>query len=301
LLAEGVLVSGPPSGTCGTACWVGFSVDVAYELPQVEVGWVSVFAIAADGSRTDVVRHLVTIEANPGEPQAATPYTVFADVPGGPLLDGLTVVASPLTIYGTTGQGTELRIAGEVVQVTDGSWEATVDLAPGVNEILVEDVEFNGSYTVTYVPDGTVEFGFIDSFLEDGVVIDPAEWLTGDEANQAAFEDGVIGSVEEGVPNGFYIRNLDGELRDLPVGVDLAVFLATPAQGAVSTVPVALQEWFALFKPDSTPWDPETGDQPPEPTEPHFGYFGAGTVYAPYWFTLDADGNLLQVVQQYIP
>ncbi len=58
---------------------------------------------------------------------------------------------------------------GQIVPVTGGSWEASVDLVPGANEILVEDVEFNGAYTVTYVPDGTVEFGYLDRFLEDGL------------------------------------------------------------------------------------------------------------------------------------
>ncbi len=298
-----VLAAGNAMASCGTGCWGDFSIDVAYEAPQVEVGYVIVYTTSPqDGSRIDEVRHLVTIEANPGEPRTATPYTVLADVPGGAPLDGLTVVTSPLTIYGTTGEGTELRVNGQVVPVTDGSWETTIDLVPGANEILIEDVEFNGTYTVTYVPDGTVEFGYVDRLLEDGLQIDVAEWLTGDAANQAAFEDGVIGSVEEGVPGGFYIKNVDGGLRDLPVGVqEPVVFLATPVEGPVTMVKVPILEWSALFAPDGTPWDTNAGEQPPEPVTPHFGYFGAGTVSAPYWFTLDADGTLLQVVQQYIP
>ncbi len=104
------------------------------------------------------------------------------------------------------------------------------------------------------------------------------------------------------MPDGFYIRNIDGELRDLPVGVqELAVFLATPATGPVTMVKVPPMEWFALFDADGTPWDTDAGEQPPEPVAPHFGYLGAGMVNAPYWFTLDADGTVLQVVQQYLP
>jgi hypothetical protein len=297
-----LLADGFTTATCGTGCWGEFTIDVAYTLDNVEVGRVVVYtASPEDGSRMHEVRHLVTLEAAPGGDAVATPYEVFADVPGSPPLNGITVVANPLTVYGTTAQGTEVRVGGNVVPVDNGSFEAVVELEPGINEILIEDVEFNGAYTVTYVPGGTVEFGYIDSFLEDGFVADYAEWLTGDEANQAAFDDGVIESVEEGVPNGYYIRNEDLSLVDVPVGNELAIFLATPAQGSVTTVPVSVEEWIGLFQEDGTPWDPDAGEQPPEPDPPHFGYFGAGTVYAPYWLTLDPSGFVLQITQQYLP
>lgn len=58
---------------------------------------------------------------------------------------------------------------------------------------------------------------------------------------------------------------------------------------------------FGLFRPDSTPWDPDAGEMPPEPAAPHFGYLGAGTVDAPYWLTVDSSGFFVQIVQQYVP
>ena len=59
----------------------------------------------------------------PATAQAATPVQVLADVPGNPPLDGLTVVTSPLTIYGNTAKGAEIRVNGQIVPVTGGSWE----------------------------------------------------------------------------------------------------------------------------------------------------------------------------------
>lgn len=128
---------------------------------NVEVGYVVVYATSAgDGSRVNEVRHLVTLEAAPPGEGAAGPYEVIADIPGSPPLDGITVVASPLAFYGTTAQGTEVRVNGVAVPVSDGE------------------------YTVTYLPEGSVELVYIDGFLEDAIVVDEAEWLTGDEANQ---------------------------------------------------------------------------------------------------------------------
>ncbi len=77
-----VIASGSIPARCEVAgCVRQLVFDVAYELPQVEVGWVSVFAVAADGSRLNEVRHLVTIEATPGgTPVPVDPFQVEVDV-----------------------------------------------------------------------------------------------------------------------------------------------------------------------------------------------------------------------------
>jgi hypothetical protein len=61
---------------------------------------------------------------------------------------------------------------------------------------------------------------------------------------------------------------------------------------------VDVDEWLDLFDNGSL-WDYETNEVPTwEP--PHHGYFGAGTVYAPYWLVI-LDGEVIAVEQQYIP
>lgn len=296
-----VIAAGFIGNACGADCSEGFSAEAAYELNQVDVGSLAVFTTAPDGTRSNEVRHLLTIEAAPGGDGVAAPYELYSDTRGGPPLDGSFVVESPITVYGNMSQGPEVRINGNTYPVTDGSFEAVIELAPGVNELFVEDGEINVVYTVTYLPGGTVEFSYLDRVGPDEMVADYAQWLSGEEANQAAFEDGVISSVDEGVPNDYYIRNVNPQLRTLPVASNVKVFLVTSASGSVTTIPVPLDEWLALHKPDGTPWDPDAGDQLPELTEPHYGYFGAGSPTAPYWLTLDADGTVVQISQQYIP
>lgn len=52
------------------------------------------------------------------------------------------------------------------------------------------------------------------------VTFDLSQFLTGDEAQQAAEEDGAVAPGEP-VPNDYYIRNQNAKLRDLPVRASL--------------------------------------------------------------------------------
>lgn len=64
------------------------------------------------------------------------------------------------------------------------------------------------------------------------LMVDPAQFLTGDEANAAAREDGVIGANEE-TPGGFYIRNSEPhEVAVPPAAGVLFVLLGFDADGA---------------------------------------------------------------------
>lgn len=149
--------------------------------------------------------------------------------------------------------------------------------------------------TTTAAP--TTVFAFMKRVSTEEIVVDHAQFLTGQEAIDAAVEDGVT-TPEEGVPNDYYIRNPDAQLRTLPLSVDVVVILATPAAGAVGEVRVTLAEWLRLFHDDGTPYDLST-EQPPPVSEPHNGFFGAGWG-APYWLTIEGD-QVSQIRQQYLP
>jgi hypothetical protein len=49
-----------------------------------------------------------------------------------------------------------------------------------------------------------------------GVTVDVIQWLSGDAADKAAIEDGVI-EAGDSVPNDYYVRNVNPKLRTLPV------------------------------------------------------------------------------------
>ena len=59
-------------------------------------------------------------------------------------------------------------------------------------------------------PAVVTQYGYVRSLARAGnayrIRLDPALWLTGETANRAAREDGVIGAGET-VPNDYYIRN----------------------------------------------------------------------------------------------
>jgi len=234
-------------------------------------------------------------------PSAALIGGIWSDIPGSAPLDGSIVVASPLVITGRVEGATEVSVNGAAVPVTDDFFEATVELTAGVNGISIGAGSTSAVFAVTYIPDGTVEFAFLTNVTADGIVADYAQWLTGIEANQAAIEDGDIPEGDT-VPNDYYIRNQNPQLRTLPLAGDVAVMLPTSAFGSVEVTPVIVTDWLALFKADGSPWNPESEEVPPTLfTEPHFGYFGAGNVGAGYWLTLDTDGNVVQIVGQYRP
>ncbi len=85
-------------------------------------------------------------------------------------------------------------------------------------------------------PLGTLSDGEHFVFARRGtagaLVVDPAQFLTGDEATAAAREDGVIGADEE-TPGGFYIRNPEPDEVTVPVAPGSAfILLGLDADGA---------------------------------------------------------------------
>lgn len=246
----------------------------------------------------------------PDEPVELT-LDVVASTPTAPWNSG--VVGHPgIHLSGTVTSGAEVVFvvtsdAGEEVfggeATVDGDrFEGDVILTEGGNTVTVAavypDGETIGVDDVRHEMEVAVEFAFLPHVSASEIVADYAQWLTGDEANQAAFEDGVIGSVEEGVPNDYYIRNVNPRLRTLPLSGDVAVWLVSAPSGPVETVAVEVEEWLALFN-DGVPWDYET-EEPPAWEAPHYGYFGSGTIYAGYWLFI-VGGEVIAIERQYVP
>lgn len=111
---------------------------------------------------------------------------------------------------------------------------------------------------------------------------DTAEFLTGDEANEAAVEDGVIAEGET-VPNDYYVRNPDSTEEELPVGSGVAVTRVECDAGCAEGVAGSFEPFAASFSdPDPTLEDEYRGEQ------------------SQYWVTIE-DGTVVAIDEQYVP
>lgn len=315
------IAEAPAMASCGTGCWGDFDISQPYSLSEAQPGTIVLWVNSArDGLPENIVRIPVTLQA--GDTGTAFVLDIYAETPGGAPLFGSYVTEPVVAVSGTTNVGAAVTVNGIAVQVDPtGFFSVDVALDPGRNDISFvvaaagETFERHG--VVTYAPDASVEFGYtamvtfdpegqLTSDVGEGgpwsmlVDVDRAEWLTGEAANQAAREDGVIGDGET-VPNDYYIRNADTATTRYPVSSEAAIVLQTAADGPVGPAAVTMGEWSSLFKADGTPWNAETDSEFPEWPAPHFGYLGAGMFGSPYWFVIDADGEILQIVQQYRP
>jgi len=96
------------------------------------------------------------------------------------------------------------------------------------------------------LPDGE-HFGFVRQVTGDGLVFDPAEFLSGEAALTAARADGVIGPAEE-LPNDFYVRN--PEKDELRLDVSSAAqfkLIGLDSTGALTDTIVSLEEFVRLW------------------------------------------------------
>lgn len=220
--------------------------------------------------------------------------------------DGLIVIEPELIVRGLTSPGAEVTVNGQAAGVSgpdgESSYEAAMTLSEGTNSINVIAEESGSAPTevsidVLYMPRASVEFAFFERVSSAQVIVDYAQFLTGQEAIDAAVEDGVT-TPEEGVPNDYYIRNVNPMLRDLALDSDVVVILSTNSRAGISEVRVPIDEWLTLFHEDGTAWDLST-ETPPEQAPPHFGYFGAGWG-AGYWLTIDGL-FVVQIRQQWVP
>jgi hypothetical protein len=129
------------------------------------------------------------------------------------------------------------------------------------------------------------QFGYIRSVSTAGpsatLAFDEAEFLTGEEAQRAAEEDGVV-KPGEPVPNDYYIRNPDKSTQTLPIATD-AKITARRCSLCRNGQPGNLEEFLASFM--------KTGQTYADP------YRGAE---AQYWLTTE-DGTVVAIDEQYVP
>jgi hypothetical protein len=93
-------------------------------------------------------------------------------------------------------------------------------------------------------PATIVQFGYVKSLTKKGagyeLRFDPALWLSGQTANRAAIEDGVIAPGDV-VPNDYYIRNPDKKLLTyrIPRNAAVTVLTAGPTSTRISVAELA--------------------------------------------------------------
>jgi hypothetical protein len=128
-------------------------------------------------------------------------------------------------------------------------------------------------------------FGYIRSVSTAGpaatLAFDEAEFLTGDAAQKAAEEDGVV-APGESVPNDYYVRNRDKTTMTLRIASD-AKITAKRCSLCRHGRPGELGAFLAAFgKRRQTYADPYRGK------------------YSQYWLTIE-DGEVLAIDEQYLP
>jgi hypothetical protein len=141
------------------------------------------------------------------------------------------------------------------------------------------------STTTTAKRAAAERFGYIRSISTAGptaiLAFDEAEFLTGDEAQRAAEEDGAIPPGEP-VPNDYYVRNPDTSTETLRVAAD-AQITARRCSLCRKGQPGDVGDFLASFtRKGQTYADPYRGAE------------------SQYWLTIE-DGTVVAIDEQYVP
>lgn len=284
-------------------CWtaVGFLLVASCGNGDTEDASTSTVSPASTTTTTSAVDGTSTTS------RVSAPSTTTTSLGSPPVIN----IAGSTTIYSQNG---ELLVNGwlnrpaeiivgespaDVLTGPDGTvstFEAVLRLEPGSHAVPVlardeKDLTNEIVLTVHVDPELEVELAFIQEvdLAERTLVADYVEFLTGDEATEAAREDGVIEEDEEN-PGGFYLRNRNPRLRTLPLGDPEMVVLQAcfPEPGlCVVEHAVELDTWAELLT------DPATAEE-------QVGWAWYGGASAPYWLTMQ-DGVVVQVEEQYLP
>ena len=147
------------------------------------------------------------------------------------------------------------------------------------------DDSSDASGTTTTKSAAAERFGYIRSVSTAGptatLAFDEAEFLTGEEAQRAAEEDGAIPPGEP-VPNDYYVRNPDKSTETLRVAAD-AEITASRCSLCRGGQAGNVDDFLASFmKTDQTFADPYRGAK------------------SQYWLTIE-DGTVVAIDEQYVP
>ena len=196
---------------------------------------------------------------------------------------------TPIEVLGSTGRIGEIHEGGQTVEFEYRNCEYQMTTYTE-NRQVVARIARGLRPTDTCKPkvirgkssaleDGE-HFGYIRALNGVEMNFDEAEFLTGDEANQAAIEDGFI---EEGdtVPNDYYIRNEEKTVARLRISRDVTILVETSSMdGMVGPAPADVSWlWCALVSKD--------------PRQ-------AGHAHSPYWIEV-TDGVVTRIEEQYLP
>lgn len=100
-------------------------------------------------------------------------------------------------------------------------------------------------------PRGIVQYGYVRSLAPSGSAyrmrFDPALWLSGQTADRAALEDGVIAPGET-VPNDYYIRNETKRPLTYTVPRTARITIVTNDQGGLGSTRITVSELAAIVK-----------------------------------------------------
>lgn len=176
------------------------------------------------------------------------------------------------------------------------TFAADLELDAGEHAIEVTAVDDAGLENSIFLsvlvdPELEVELGYLEEvdFVARTLLVNDVQFLSGDEAKQAAVEDGIIAEGED-LPNDFYIRDQNLQPRTLTLGdPGVIVLLACfPHPGpCVTRQAVAVDMWSELLD------DPEVAPG-------KLGWHWYGYAELPYWFTIQ-DGIVVQIHEQYLP
>ena len=144
-----------------------------------------------------------------------------------------------------------------------------------------------GGGSDTAAPEDGRHFGYIRSVETSSrpgsIELDVAEFLTGEEANAAAVEDGVL-PEGEAVPNDYYIRNEDTSAATIPVSSEVAVTHIQCPDSCTDGVSGDFGDFADAFADmgEKTLSDEYRGSQ------------------SQYWVTV-RDGEVVAIEEQYLP
>jgi hypothetical protein len=190
-----------------------------------------------------------------------------------------------------------LGVDGRVERLdTDGTWASgVIDDTPFLLDLMGGEVYF-GPDGVRFAFDRSDRalartseqvhldgrfFGYIRSAREGSIRFDEADYLTGEDAAEAAEAAG----DESPPPNDFYIRNTSEETERIPLADDVEIRIqANIPEAGVGVESVTVDQWLRLLEGDDSVVD--------------FEWYGQGQL--PYWITIEG-GEAVLLEEFYLP